>query len=151
MLTEDSFGHLLAVVKVIYYLYKMPTFLKEINSIGSIPVTVFLENLLVKTTMTGLKNSQNFKNWVITLLFKFKKVLPDLDLSKISGLKKNQYQIYDAWSEEVIIPFVIEELSGAVRRRDVGLVAVLVHFLRIFMLFMSSEKLLLIRGEGLGS
>ena len=40
----------------------------------------------------------------------------------------------EEWNEEVSIPFAIVDLNGAVKKRDVGIVSVLVHFLRVIIL-----------------
>ena len=71
---------LLTIIKAIFYLYPTPNFLTEINQIASIPVTTFLENLLIKTHMTKLKLMGTFKNWVITLLLKFNEAIPNLKI-----------------------------------------------------------------------
>ena len=125
----------MTVVKIIYYLNGMPNFLKEINEVGSIPVTVFLENLLIKTTMTKLSITREFRTWVINLILKFKETLPGLETDNIKELRSSKsYQLIEDCGEDVAIDFAIKDLSGNVRKREVGLVSVLVHFLRVTIL-----------------
>jgi hypothetical protein len=82
-LTEEAFQNLLAVLKILYYLHPMPHFLPEINDIGSIPVSVFLENLLIKTRMVHLDITVSFRNWVLNLILKLKQAIPALKVEDI--------------------------------------------------------------------
>jgi hypothetical protein len=61
----------------------MPKFLKEINEIGSIPVSIFLENLLIKTTMVKLSTISTFRNWVVNLILIFKQAIPSININNI--------------------------------------------------------------------
>lgn len=119
---------------MVFYLYPIPKFFSEINSIGSIPVTVFLENLLIKISMTKLKIAKTFKNWVITLLIQFTKILPDMNTDNIKELKAKTYELLSEWNEDIVMEFVNKDLESAVKKRDLGLISILIHFLRVFIL-----------------
>lgn len=63
-------------------------FLSEINSIGTLPVTFFLENLLIKSRMMKFAFSKDFQGWTISLLYKFKEDNPNLDFKEVKVLKE---------------------------------------------------------------
>ena len=64
----------------------------EINEIGSIPVSIFLENLLIKTNMVRLAITSDFRNWVINLIGKFKQALPAINTSQVKEISSQHYR-----------------------------------------------------------
>jgi hypothetical protein len=62
---------LLAIIRAIYYLAPLPKFLIEINTVGTLPVTGFLENLLVKFRLNKVAQGMKFQGWIGALLSQF--------------------------------------------------------------------------------
>jgi hypothetical protein len=77
----------LVIIKIFYYLYPIPAFIVEINEVGSIPVSTYLEQLLIKTHMLKLGICPVFREWVVTLLVIFKQNIPELRIEDIKELK----------------------------------------------------------------
>jgi hypothetical protein len=48
--------------------------------------------------------------------------------------------LYQEWNGEIILSFIKNDLDIAVKRRDVGIVSVLVHFMRVYIIYEEHSK-----------
>jgi len=75
-----------------------------------------------------------FRNWVINLILIFKEAIPSINIDKVKEVRTKQYSPIEENSYDEVITFVVEDLQKAVKKRDIGIVAVLLHFLRVILL-----------------
>lgn len=78
--TKPCLLSLLALVKLIFYLSPLPKLVAELNTVGTLPLSVFLENLLIKCRMVRWESRSILQSWTAALLYKMEECVPNCSL-----------------------------------------------------------------------